>query len=213
MFLELKGAFPSIIPQLLMEDLRNLGASKLIAKFIYYSYSIYYSIHTSCKNIFFNINGELIGPRVSTMGLPQGCILSHMLYSVYTWREENAAVMCAGRSRAVTLRKFSTGHSSASSLRSQNVRAHISASRRAYTVWTKQSCVRTNAGFVQTQHHCAHALLCFVLNISCVCAAPSDSLVFQQKTFGPYCYEFLSYNFRRTAALPACRPTLTCSCM
>ena len=28
---------------------------------------------TSCKNIFCNINGELIGPRASTVCLPQGC--------------------------------------------------------------------------------------------------------------------------------------------
>ena len=87
-----------------------------------------------------------------------------LIFKAYTRREENAAVMCAGRSRAVFLRKCSIWHSSASSSRSQNVRAHISASRRAHTVRTKQSCVRTNEGFIQTQSYCVHALHCFVLN-------------------------------------------------
>ena len=35
----------------------------------------------------------------------------------------------------------------------------------------------------------------------------------QKKMAGPYCYAFLSYYFRRTAALSACRPTITCNLM
>lgn len=36
------------------------------------------------QNIFFNINGKIIGPKISTLGLPQGCILSPTLYLIYT---------------------------------------------------------------------------------------------------------------------------------
>lgn len=76
LFLDLKGAFPSVIPQILAEGLRDIGIPLSITKFIYNA--------TACKNIFFNINGEIIGPRISTVGLPQGCILSPSLYSIYT---------------------------------------------------------------------------------------------------------------------------------
>ncbi|XP_033229000.1 uncharacterized protein LOC117180618 [Belonocnema kinseyi] len=59
-----------------MEDLRDLGVPYPVARFIYNS--------TACKNIYFKINGEVIGPRTSTVGLPQGSILSLISYSVYT---------------------------------------------------------------------------------------------------------------------------------
>lgn len=75
-FLDIKGAFPSVSPQLLTEDLRSLGIPWTIAKFIYNS--------TACKKLFFNIDSEIIGPRISTVGLPQGSILSPVLYSIYT---------------------------------------------------------------------------------------------------------------------------------
>lgn len=76
LFLDLKGAFPSVIPQILIEDLKEIDTPFSIAKFIYNM--------IACKQIFFNINGELVGPRMSTVGLPQGCILSPILYSIYT---------------------------------------------------------------------------------------------------------------------------------
>lgn len=76
LFLDLKGAFPSVVPQILTKDLKDLGIPKHIAKFIYNA--------VACKNMYFNINGELTDPRISTVGLPQGCILSPILYSIYT---------------------------------------------------------------------------------------------------------------------------------
>ena len=76
LFLDLKGAFPSVVPQILMEDLKDVGIPKSIAKFIYKS--------VACKRMFFNINGELVGPRISTVGLPWGCILSPILFFLYT---------------------------------------------------------------------------------------------------------------------------------
>ena len=78
LFLDLKGAFPSVIPQILIEDLRELGIPWQIAKFIYNT--------NFSKNIYFKINGELIGPRVNLVVLPQGCILSPIMYAVYTRR-------------------------------------------------------------------------------------------------------------------------------
>ena len=91
LFLDLKGAFPSVIPQLLMEDLKNLGVSKSIAKFTYSS--------TSCKNMFFNMNGELIGPRVSTVGLPQACCNLSRGYAPIQWQQYIPA--CHGKSKVI----------------------------------------------------------------------------------------------------------------
>ena len=76
LFLDLKGAFPSVIPQILTEDLKEIGFPQQMAKFIYNA--------TSCKNVYYKINGELVGPRRSTVGLPQGCILSPINCTIYT---------------------------------------------------------------------------------------------------------------------------------
>ena len=59
-----------------MEDLKDVGIPKSIAKFIYNS--------VTCKHIFFNTDGDLVGPRISTVGLPQGCILGPILFFLYT---------------------------------------------------------------------------------------------------------------------------------
>ena len=67
-----------IQPVILIEDLRELGIPWQIAKFIYNA--------NFSKNIYFKINGELIGPRVNLVGLPEGCILSPIMYAVYTRR-------------------------------------------------------------------------------------------------------------------------------
>ena len=56
-FLDVKGTSPSVVPQILMKDLEDVGIPKSITKFIYKS--------VACKHIFFNINGKLIGPRMS----------------------------------------------------------------------------------------------------------------------------------------------------
>ena len=64
LFLDLKGAFPSVVPRILMEDLKDVGIPKSIAKFINNS--------VACEHIFFNINGELVGPGIGKVGLPQG---------------------------------------------------------------------------------------------------------------------------------------------
>ncbi|XP_051159291.1 uncharacterized protein LOC127280379 [Leptopilina boulardi] len=76
LFLDIKGAFPSVIPNILAEDLRTIGIPESITRFIYDS--------IKCKNMFFKINGEIIGPRNSTIGVPQGSILSPLNFGIYT---------------------------------------------------------------------------------------------------------------------------------
>ncbi|XP_033218359.1 uncharacterized protein LOC117173824 [Belonocnema kinseyi] len=59
-FLNLKGAFPSVNSGILIEDLKEIGFPRQM------------------------INGQMVGPRLSTVGLPQGSILSPINYSIYT---------------------------------------------------------------------------------------------------------------------------------
>lgn len=40
--------------------------------------------------LYFRINGKLLGPRTTWKGLPQGCILSSILYALYVSKIENA---------------------------------------------------------------------------------------------------------------------------
>lgn len=60
----------------MLKDLTDSGVPKNITEFIYNSISF--------KNIYLNINSELVQPRVSTVGLPQGCILSLIINTFYT---------------------------------------------------------------------------------------------------------------------------------
>lgn len=76
LFLDIKGAFPSVVPNILIKDLKEIGIPESISRFIYNS--------IKCKNMFVKINGEVIGPRTSTVGLTQGSILSPINYSIYT---------------------------------------------------------------------------------------------------------------------------------
>ena len=71
-------AFPSVIPQILVKDIREVEIPWQIAKFIY---STNYS-----KSIYFKIKGDLIGLGIKSVGLPQGCVLRPLMYAVYTRR-------------------------------------------------------------------------------------------------------------------------------
>lgn len=76
LFLDLKGVFPSVMPSILAEDLCELGIPKSITRFIYNS--------VAHKQLFYKVNGEIIGPRINTIRVPQGSVLSPALYSLYT---------------------------------------------------------------------------------------------------------------------------------
>jgi len=76
LFLDIKGAFDNVVPNLLIEDLINLGLPPKLCWFIYNL--------TSRRNIQFCINGEATDTRVSRKGLPQGSILSPLLFNIYS---------------------------------------------------------------------------------------------------------------------------------
>lgn len=76
LFLDLKGAFPSVVPSILIQDLKEIGLPWQTCRFIYSS--------IACKNIHFKVNGTTISPRTQTLGLPQGIILSPINFAIYT---------------------------------------------------------------------------------------------------------------------------------
>lgn len=61
---------------ILNQDLASTGIPEKIRSFIF-------NLITNRK-VYFKIGNELIGPLKMCMGLPQGCILSPLLYNIYT---------------------------------------------------------------------------------------------------------------------------------
>lgn len=75
-FLDVASAFDNVDPNILSHDLSAIGLPWRYCKFIYNL--------TSSREIFFKISGETHGPYTSHKGVPQGCILSPLLYILYT---------------------------------------------------------------------------------------------------------------------------------
>ena len=75
-FLDIKGAFDNVNSGILCSILRDPGLPWNLCKFIYNL--------TSNRSVFFKIFGSTLGPFCSFLGLPQGCILSPLLYTIYT---------------------------------------------------------------------------------------------------------------------------------
>ena len=76
LFLDVSAAYDNVIPSILVQDLLHLGLPPKICKFIHNL--------TSERYISFRINGHNKGPFCLRKGLPQGCILSPVLYTIYT---------------------------------------------------------------------------------------------------------------------------------
>lgn len=75
-FLDIKGAYDSVLYPILIQKLQEIGITEKVTKWII-SYFERRSIYVRYKN-------ELIGPYVCNKGLPQGAILSPLLYTIYT---------------------------------------------------------------------------------------------------------------------------------
>ena len=82
LFMDVNAAYDNVIPSILVQDLLQLSLSVKICKFI----------HNLIKerHIFFRINGHNKGPYHLKKGLPQGCILSPILYAIYTHKAYSA---------------------------------------------------------------------------------------------------------------------------
>lgn len=75
LFLDLTSAFDDVIPNILFEDLIQMGLPINLCKFIYNL------IHL--RTIQFSINGEISKDYYTSKGVPQGSILSPTLFNIY----------------------------------------------------------------------------------------------------------------------------------
>jgi len=74
-FLDIAGAFDNVIPNILIQELRNLGLPACFCKFI--------ENLLLERSIYVAQNGNLDGPWISHKGTPQGSILSPLLFNIY----------------------------------------------------------------------------------------------------------------------------------
>ena len=74
-FIDIKGAYDNVNLNILTEKMSTLGIPKF---FIENIYNLYYN-----RSIYVRINEHLLEPRQTSLGLPQGGILSPLLYIVY----------------------------------------------------------------------------------------------------------------------------------
>ena len=72
-FLDVKGAFPGVKPHLLLEKLRKVGVSDVVLEYVR---------HTTAERYIYS-QYNLKEPRFSYQGLPQGGVLSPLLYLIY----------------------------------------------------------------------------------------------------------------------------------
>ncbi|XP_072751039.1 uncharacterized protein [Anoplolepis gracilipes] len=75
LFLDVQGAFDNIVPDILVLDLVRLGLPPEVRWFVY--------CLTSRRILRFVINGDISQPYVSLRGVPQGSILSPLLFNIY----------------------------------------------------------------------------------------------------------------------------------
>ena len=76
LFLDVEAAYDRVIPEILINDLQELGIPRKICKF--------YKNLIPTRNVYFKVNSSHVGPYTSHRGLSQGCVSSPTLYNIYT---------------------------------------------------------------------------------------------------------------------------------
>jgi len=74
-FLDIKGAFDNVVPNILIQDLKNISIPAQIRMFI---------LNLICeRQLHFVIDGNMADPFLSLKGTPQGSTLSLILFDIY----------------------------------------------------------------------------------------------------------------------------------
>jgi len=74
-FLNIKGAFDNVIPNILIQDLKDIGIPARTRSFI---------LNLTCeRQLHFVIDSRKVGPFLSHKGTPQGSTLSPLLFAIY----------------------------------------------------------------------------------------------------------------------------------
>ncbi|XP_026471430.1 uncharacterized protein LOC113375702 [Ctenocephalides felis] len=75
LFSDIKGAYDNVIPEILSKAMNDIGLPHKFSRAI--------TAAVFERNVYFKINDRIIGPRKMYKGLPQGDILSPILYALY----------------------------------------------------------------------------------------------------------------------------------
>lgn len=86
-FLDIKGAYDSVLSDILVKQLQRL---QIPAPFIQFVYNL-----VSCREVYYRFN-EINCVRTAHKGLPQGCVLSPLLYSLYVLNLEESVYQQQG---------------------------------------------------------------------------------------------------------------------
>ena len=75
LFIDIKSAFDYVNPNILQEILIEMRIPIKTRKFVF-------NLMTN-RNLYFKINHEVFGPYCKHIGLPQGCVISAFMYTIY----------------------------------------------------------------------------------------------------------------------------------
>lgn len=84
LFLDIEEAFDNMVPNILVADLLEIGIPSRIVQFV--------NRMIGHRSLQFVVNGEISAPYVTYKGVPQGSILSPLLFNIYTSKCRTALV-------------------------------------------------------------------------------------------------------------------------